>query len=82
MMMSVDIKCAPVWNSERRDFEGMITVTDFIDVLLQFYHSEDYDHGEFANRLGDYTVLQWNGTHNTYRLICVPIFTLVLLDFV
>lgn len=57
----LDIKCAPVWNSARRDFMGMITVTDFIDILLHFYNSEDYSHGNFANRLGEYTVEQWNG---------------------
>ncbi|KAM9973173.1 hypothetical protein ACTFIR_012548 [Dictyostelium discoideum] len=31
------IKSAPLWNSEQHDFTGMITVSDFIDILLYYY---------------------------------------------
>ncbi|KAF2072304.1 hypothetical protein CYY_006382 [Polysphondylium violaceum] len=37
------IKSAPLWSSELQDFTGMITVSDFIDILLYYYHKPKSD---------------------------------------
>ncbi|XP_039264798.2 5'-AMP-activated protein kinase subunit gamma-1-like [Styela clava] len=33
------LRAAPLWNSERRDFLGMLTITDFINILKTYYKS-------------------------------------------
>jgi len=35
------IKSAPLWDSQKENLVGMITVTDFIDVIRYFFHHED-----------------------------------------
>eukprot|EP01083_Nonionella_stella_P037845 103128_1 len=57
-----DIKCAPVWNAEKGDFVGIVTVTDFIDILTHLYKSrsgEDEFVGVLAG-LEDQTLGDWS----------------------
>ena len=35
--MENDVICAPLWDSKLQEITGMITVTDFIDILRKFY---------------------------------------------
>ncbi|GAM18631.1 hypothetical protein SAMD00019534_018060 [Acytostelium subglobosum LB1] len=37
------IKSAPLWSSQLQEFTGMITVSDFIDILLFYYHKPKSD---------------------------------------
>ncbi len=34
----VDIQAAPIWDSRKRRFVGLMTVTDYIDILRQCTH--------------------------------------------
>eukprot|EP01083_Nonionella_stella_P065926 173155_1 len=54
-----DIKCGPVWSSSYRDFIGMVTVTDFIDILM-YYHTHKDDGMAESRSIEDLTVEQWN----------------------
>ncbi len=36
-LLEHDIKCAPVWDPKSRAYVGLLTVTDFIDILRHFY---------------------------------------------
>ena len=35
-LLEHDVKCAPIWDSAKLDFVGMLTVSDFIDILRYF----------------------------------------------
>lgn len=37
-MLAHDVNCAPVWDSAKRKYVGMLSVSDFIDVLLASYY--------------------------------------------
>lgn len=39
VLLSSGLRAAPLWNSERRDFLGMLTITDFINILKTYYKS-------------------------------------------
>jgi len=56
-LLDHDIKCAPVWDPSLGGFSGMITITDFIQILL-----ETYEDGEttLQARLDAMTVGQWS----------------------
>ena len=55
-----DIKCAPIWNSEKLMFTGFMTVTDFADILSHYYSNNkttfSYKISEFENC----TVSNWS----------------------
>jgi hypothetical protein len=57
------IKSAPLWDSSTRDYAGMITVTDFIDILRHFYLTRDQDppnhHSLFSQE--EYQIKTWRG---------------------
>jgi len=38
-LLENNINCAPVWNSQKHKYVGMLSVTDFIDIL-QHLHSK------------------------------------------
>ena len=41
LALAAGIIFATLWNSEEKHFEGMLTITDFIDMLLHFHHEPD-----------------------------------------
>lgn len=51
------IKCAPIWDSVKMDFVGMLTVTDFIDILRHFYHQDKL--ADLSNILGNQCIREW-----------------------
>lgn len=57
-----DIKCAPIWNSELGDYSGMITVTDFIDILVKYYDEKTPQSTSFIDDIGGRTCQQWTST--------------------
>ena len=53
----VDIRSAPVWDSERQAFVGMLTVTDFIKVILH-YRNAGKEFSEFETQ----KICDWQST--------------------
>jgi len=55
------IKSAPLWDSTTNDYVGMITVTDFIEILRRFYRTRDQDppnhHSLFSQE--EYQIKTW-----------------------
>lgn len=56
-LLDHDIKCAPVWDPAQRCFQGMITITDFIQILLETY---DDTSTTLHDRLDAMTVGEWS----------------------
>lgn len=54
------IKSAPLWDSEEGDYVGMITVTDFIDIVRHFYHAQQsVEDPTAAMKQEDYQIKHW-----------------------
>src|SRR5206468_4287728 len=68
-----DINCAPVYDSNKRKYVGMLSVSDFLDILLQTYNENDKT--AFMN-LSNQRILDWaefkkaRGT-SINRLLCI-----------
>lgn len=56
-MLEHNIKCAPVWDATRSDWVGMLTVTDFIDILRYYYHQDQW--ASVGHVLGEQCIRQW-----------------------
>lgn len=50
------IKSAPLWDEDRQDYCGMITVSDFIDILRHFYKDP---HSNIFQELGNHKIKTW-----------------------
>ena len=55
------IKSAPLWDFNTGEYVGMITVTDFIDIIRYFYHTKDGDPSELIQQ--DYHIHTWRGSY-------------------
>jgi 5'-AMP-activated protein kinase regulatory gamma subunit len=70
-----DIKCAPVWSPRSRMFLGLMTVTDFADILVGSYDDQSFK--EKCLNLENQTVASWamykkkRGHAPKNSLICV-----------
>jgi hypothetical protein len=40
-MRRAEIRCAPLWDSQKKQFVGMITMTNFINLLCHLYNRSD-----------------------------------------
>jgi len=86
-LQEVNMKGAPVWDSTARRYVGMITVTDFIDIL-RFYHADgkQMTSVSVAQAMDQQTIQDWAGmspaatSHSlsVHRLIRVPLLFLVV----
>jgi len=56
-LLDHDIKCAPVWDPAETSFVGMITITDFIQILLETYNETEKP--TINDRLDSMTVGEW-----------------------
>jgi hypothetical protein len=65
-----NIKSAPLWDSKVQDYIGMITVTDFIEILLHF-HKEQPTINIF-NELAKHQINTWRGTQQSQTSIHLP----------
>ena len=72
-LVTHDINCAPVWDSTRRKYVGMLSVSDFLDILLSTAH--DADHTAFLSlsqqRLCDWTEFKKRRGTSINRLLCI-----------
>lgn len=55
-----NIKSAPLWDSEKEDYVGMITVSDFINILRHFYHTQETDPSQIPIQ-EKYQIKHWRG---------------------
>ncbi|GFT86215.1 5'-AMP-activated protein kinase subunit gamma-1 [Nephila pilipes] len=49
-LVSNEIKAAPLWDASILDFVGMLTITDFINVLRHYYYSNPEDIKDIENQ--------------------------------
>eukprot|EP01117_Protostelium_nocturnum_P007484 TRINITY_DN2676_c0_g1_i1.p1 TRINITY_DN2676_c0_g1~~TRINITY_DN2676_c0_g1_i1.p1 ORF type:complete len:538 (-),score=154.97 TRINITY_DN2676_c0_g1_i1:14-1627(-) len=67
-----NIKSAPLWDEEKMDFVGIITVTDFIEILLRFHKQP---HLNIFKELQQHKIFTWKdiiwGENNQPPLIWV-----------
>jgi len=75
-LLDHDIKCAPVWSPSEMSFVGMITITDFIQILLETFNDANQSINE---RLEAMTVGEWSNwsrrknPHRKVKIIgCYP----------
>lgn len=59
------IKSAPLWDSRRGDLVGMITVTDFIDVIRYFFHHKEERERVFKEE--EYQISTWRSQYVELR---------------
>ena len=53
------VRAAPLWDSARHAFVGMLTITDFILILRTYYNSPDLR----IEELEDHKLDIWRSTH-------------------
>lgn len=56
------IRSAPLWDSVLHDYVGMITVSDFIDILLHFNKDPSNNDSIFED-LANHKIRTWRGKH-------------------
>ncbi|KAH9520329.1 5'-AMP-activated protein kinase subunit gamma-2, partial [Bulinus truncatus] len=49
------VRAAPLWDSSKQDYIGMLTITDFINILKMYYKSPD----DRMNELEDHKISDW-----------------------
>lgn len=55
--MITGVRAAPLWDSVRQEFVGMLTITDFIKILQMYYTSPTVTMGE----LEEHKLDTWRG---------------------
>jgi len=58
------IKSAPLWDSAMQDYVGMITVSDFIDILLHFYKESTNSGNDIFEELTHHKIKTWREIRN------------------
>lgn len=61
---------APLWDGKRQDYSGMLTVTDFVELFIEFYQYLTKD--EFEAGLDIVTIREWNRTRRIKAAIKRP----------
>eukprot|EP00049_Salpingoeca_infusionum_P004322 m.77410 g.77410 ORF g.77410 m.77410 type:complete len:588 (-) comp12508_c0_seq2:658-2421(-) len=67
-----NIRSAPLWNSRRQQFVGMITVTDFINILIQTHDSTESE--RHLSELETHRIQKWRDLSRGGRpdsLVCI-----------
>eukprot|EP00026_Physarum_polycephalum_P007921 Phypoly_transcript_07992.p1 GENE.Phypoly_transcript_07992~~Phypoly_transcript_07992.p1 ORF type:complete len:464 (-),score=57.50 Phypoly_transcript_07992:176-1567(-) len=64
------IKAAPLWDATNHEFNGMITVSDFIDILLRF-SKNPATMNNIVHELSNYQIKTWRETQTIPSLISV-----------
>ncbi|GJJ76227.1 5'-AMP-activated protein kinase, regulatory gamma subunit [Entomortierella parvispora] len=67
VLMQYNIVSAPLWDSSRRKFSGMLTATDFIN-LIQFY----YSHSSYTAAIREMDQFQISQLRDVEKVIGVP----------
>ena len=57
-LMENNLSCAPLWDSKCQDYVGMVTVSDFINILLHFHPKENVN---LIRELEQHRIRTWRG---------------------
>jgi len=63
-LMHNNIRAAPLWDTKRQTFVGMLTISDFIKVLLKFHKTQISD----METIEDHTISNWTEILPDYRI--------------
>jgi 5'-AMP-activated protein kinase regulatory gamma subunit len=72
-MVHHDLSCAPVWDSYKKKYVGLLSVSDFLDILMSTYAAEDKN---MFDNLSNARICDWaeykkqRGT-SINRLLCI-----------
>lgn len=66
-----DINCAPVWDSVGRHYIGMLTVSDYIDILRHAHISQDPAAMDENRRICDWQAIKRVRGTSIDRLLCI-----------
>lgn len=72
-MVHHDLSCAPVWDSFKKKYVGLLSVSDFLDILMSTYSAEDKN---MFDNLSNARICDWaeykkqRGT-SINRLLCI-----------
>lgn len=65
------MNCAPVWDSDLQRYVGMLSVTDFIDILRHSYTHTDKQFQPTRQRIRDWQEIKQNRGTSINRLLCI-----------
>ncbi|KAI1713761.1 CBS domain-containing protein [Ditylenchus destructor] len=57
------VRAAPLWDSKAQDFVGMLTITDFIQILHKYYAKDSV--GEGMKQLEEHKISTWRNVFDT-----------------
>ncbi|TKR68139.1 hypothetical protein L596_024164 [Steinernema carpocapsae] len=57
------VRAAPLWDSKKNEFVGMLTITDFIQILHKYYKSDSNHEG--IKELEEHKIITWRETFET-----------------
>lgn len=70
-----EINCAPVWDSEKHKYVGMLSVTDFIDILMYSWQHKEQTNKVLAaiqkQRICDWQSIKRDRGTSINRLLCI-----------
>ncbi len=72
-MVHHDLSCAPVWDSWKKKYVGLLSVSDFLDILMSTYAAEDksmFDNLSNA-RICDWAAYKKQRGTSINRLLCI-----------
>ena len=61
----IGIRAAPLWDASKHCFIGMLTITDFIHILLTYYHSPQLKMEE----LQEHTLDNWRSMYYLFIVL-------------
>lgn len=70
-LLEHDINCAPVFDSSQRRYLGMLSVTDFIDILRHSYGCKDGQFHPVNQRIKDWQDIKRSRGTSVNRLLCI-----------
>lgn len=70
-LLEHDINCAPVFDSAQRRYLGMLSVTDFIDILRHSYGCKDGQFHPVNQRIKDWQDIKRSRGTSINRLLCI-----------
>lgn len=70
-LLEHDINCAPVFDSAQRRYLGMLSVTDFIDILRHSYGCKDGTFHPVNQRIKDWQEIKRSRGTSINRLLCI-----------
>ncbi|ESO88020.1 hypothetical protein LOTGIDRAFT_193883 [Lottia gigantea] len=61
------VRAAPLWDSKKQDYVGMLTITDFINILKMYYKSPLVK----IDELEEHKIDNWRGEYRQKPFVCI-----------